>query len=155
MIAVELTWSEVLLASMVGVRRQVAAMERDLPDGRCASDPWNIHIEGAAGEMAFAKATNRYWAAPVNTFHDGGDVGDVQVRTRSKHHYELIVRNDDRDSDWFVLVTGTAPKFVVHGWIQGRAAKRPEWERQHGGFAPAFFVPQEALTSFADRVVAA
>jgi hypothetical protein len=98
--------------------------------------------------MAYAKARQRYWGAPVNTYKEGGDVGDVQIRTRSRHSYELIVRKDDRDEDFFVLVTGRIPNFRVWGWIQAKHAKRPEWSQTHGNREAAFFVPHTALTPF-------
>jgi hypothetical protein len=88
---------------------------------------WSIHIEGAAGEMAAAKALGRYWAMPVNTFKADGDVGELQIRTGPRHHNEFIVRPGDRDSDTFVLVTGRSPRFRVHGYIIGGQAKRSAW----------------------------
>lgn len=158
-IDVTLNWEELDVAAHVGARRNIEALRRgwaphrrlgyhDLPG-------WQGHIEGAAGEIALAKTLNRHWSAHVNTFKVGGDVGAVQVRTRSRHDYELIVRDEDRDEDWFVLVTGTAPAFRVHGYIRGRDAKRPEWRQEHGGFVPAFFVPHEALRALTARVAAA
>lgn len=107
---------------------------------------WSEHIEGACGEAAVAKVLNRFWNGSVDTFATGGDVGDIQVRTRSSHDYELLVRPDDRDSDVFILVTGRAPTFRVIGYIWGRDAKRPEWLQTHGSRPAAYFVPHAFLT---------
>lgn len=147
-----LTPSELQVAASVGVARHVQALREGRPDrhGARADDGWSLHIEGAAGEMAAARAMGRYWDAPVGTFKHGGDVGAIQVRTRSQHLYELIVRRDDRSEDTFVLVTGRAPRYRVHGWITGADAKRPEWLQAHGGRPPAYFVPHNALRSLAD-----
>lgn len=144
---VSLSWPEVAMACRIGVTRHIAALRRDLPDrhGIDRDDGWRAHIEGACGEMAFAKAVDRYWCGSINTFRAGGDVGDIQVRTRSRHDYELIVRASDRDGDAFVLVTGAAPNFRVRGWIRGAAAKNAQWIREHGGRAAAYFVPHAAL----------
>lgn len=145
--SVELTPYEMFLAAQIGIRRQVEARTKGLKD-RHGVDPdagWGIHVEGAAGEMAFAKALDRFYSGSVNTFKFGGDVGQIQVRTRSRDDYELIVRADDKDDDSFVLVCGIAPRFVVKGWMPGREAKRPEWLKAHGGRPPAWFVPQAAL----------
>ncbi|GAA3348560.1 hypothetical protein GCM10020358_67440 [Amorphoplanes nipponensis] len=134
-------------AAMVGAFRQIESMRLRLGD-QFEADPdnaWSIHIEGAAGEMAAAKALGRYWAMPVNTFKHGGDVGELQIRTRSRHHNELIVRPGDRDSDAFVLVTGRSPHFRIHGYITGGQAKRRYWLHGYGGRPPAYFVPQSAL----------
>jgi len=130
------------------MRRQIEALRQHRPDrhGFDGEDGWTIHIEGAAGEMAVAKLRNRYWNGSVNTFKTGGDVGAVQVRTRSKAHYDLIVRDDDRNDDAFFLVIGSIPVFDVVGWIKGRDAKRPEWLQTYGERPPAYFVPQSALT---------
>jgi len=146
-VSITLTPTEARAAILTGAERQIDALTRGLADkhGAGGEDSWTLHIEGAAGEMAAAKALDRYWQMPVGTFKAGGDVGTLQVRTRSRHDYELIVREDDRDDDRFILVTGTLPRFQIHGWIFGRDAKRPQWLREHGGRAPAFFVPHAEL----------
>jgi len=77
-------------------------------------------VEGAAVEMAAAKALEHYWVPSVDTFKTGSDIGtSIQVRTRSRHSYDLIVRPDDRDEDHLVLVTGIAPRFHVRATILG------------------------------------
>lgn len=155
-IPVALTLAETRAAIEVGVLRQIEAIRQGRPDrfGAKTDDGWSLHIEGAAGEMAVAKMLGRYWDMPVNTYKAGGDVGDIQVRTRSRSDYDLIVRSGDRDGDMFVLVTGRIPRFQVHGYIRGVDAKRPEWARRHGGRASAFFVPQSALTPFRESASA-
>jgi hypothetical protein len=150
-IVIKLSWSELANAAMIGIYRHMMAVSKGLPDkhGREGLG-WNDHVEGAAGEMAAAKACNLYWCAPVNTFKNGGDVGDsLQVRTRSRHEYELIVRPDDRDGDCFVLVTGKAPDFIVRGWMSGADAKQDDWWKTHGDRPGAWFVPQSALREIA------
>jgi len=144
---VELTWYEILFAATVGIRRNVAAMSKRLPDryGFNSETGWQVHIEGACGEMAFAKCSGLYWSASINTFKNGGDVGNIQVRTRSRADYDLIVRPDERDDDKFVLVTGTAPSYQVVGWIRGGDAKRETWKQTYGNRPPAFFVPKHEL----------
>jgi hypothetical protein len=105
----------------------------------------SMHILGACGELSLAKAMNVYWNGTVNTFKFGGDVGDVQVRTRSESWYDLLVRRDDKDEDRFVLVTGQFPVFNIKGWLFGRDAKREEWFQAHGGREKAYFVPKADL----------
>jgi hypothetical protein len=144
---VHLTWHELTLAAHVGVRRHAEALRQQLPDahGREGHDGWSDHIEGACGEMAAAKALGVYWTPTVNTFQIGGDVGELQVRTRSKSDYELLVRDADKTGSIFILVRGLAPVFDVVGWLRGGDAKRPEWRKGHGGRPPAYFVPDAAL----------
>lgn len=145
-VCVRLTWYELFLASSIGLKRHIEALQQNRHDRHgFKGDGWGIHIEGAAGEMAAAKTLNRYYSGSVNTFQDGGDVGSLQVRTRSEASYDLIVRDGDKDEDIFVLVVGVAPEFEVIGWIKGCDAKRPEWRQTHGRRPAAYFVPQSAL----------
>lgn len=145
MIEVSLEPFEVRLAAGVGMSRHVAALEKGLPDRHGFSgDGWKVHIEGALGELVVAKALNRFWSGSVNTFK-GGDVGRLQVRTRSSHTYDLIVRSSDADEEYFVLVTGQCPHYRVHGWIKGADAKQPQWVQSHGDRPAAWFIPQNAL----------
>jgi hypothetical protein len=143
---ITLTWAELSIASQVGIRRNLEAMR----DGRrpkhgFAGSTRDIHIEGACGEMAFAKSMGLYWNGSVNTFKQGGDVGRHQVRTRSKDTYDLIVRYDDRDEDIFWLVTGTAPTYNVVGHIKGIDAKQDRFRQSYGGRPEAWFVPSSFL----------
>lgn len=146
-VAVRLSWPEVWQAVSIGALRHISALRQGRPDrhGYDGGQGWTIHIEGAAGEIAVAKALDRFWAAPVNTYKVGGDVGPIQVRTRSRANYELLVRPDDLDGATFVHVTGQIPRFVVHGWLTGTEAKRPEFLQEHGGRPPAYFVPRSCL----------
>lgn len=152
MIEITLTWAELEVAAHVGVRRQIGALREARPDQHGYEGAgWSNHIEGAAGEMAVARVLNRYWNGSVGTFKQGGDVGQIQVRTRSRDDYELIVRPNDRDSDWFVLVRGRTPTFQVIGYIKGEHAKRSEWLRTYGGRPPAYFVPDDSLKELVSR----
>jgi hypothetical protein len=94
--------------------------------------------------MAFAKWAGMYWAGNLGNL-GADDVGAVQVRTRSRHDYDLILHPSDPDERAFVLVTGVAPEFHIVGWIWGREGKRPEYWDDPARGRPAFFVPQRAL----------
>jgi len=146
---VTLSKAELQMAATCGVQRHIEALEQGKQDsfGYDGLDGWTVHIEGAAGELAIAKVIQKYWPGTVNTFKNGGDIGKTkQVRTRSKHEWDLIVRPGDRDEDIFFLVTGRAPSYKVWGWIKGADAKKKEWLKTHGGRPPAYFVPKDALT---------
>lgn len=147
MIEIALDWYEVHLAAVVGTRRQIEALRNGNPDKHgYEGSGWELHIEGAAAELALAKVLGRYWNGAINTFKDGGDVGPtLQVRLRTKHYYDLLIRPDDPDEKAFVLVTGTCPEFRVHGWMWGADAKRQEWLQTHGNRPAAYFVPKDAL----------
>ena len=142
-----LTWYEVAVSAGVGMRRQMEALRAKRPDahGRGDANGWSDHIEGACGEAAAAKALNVYWSGSQGTFKTGGDVYTYQIRTRSDHTYDLIVRDDDADDAVFILVRGRVPHFDVVGWILASHAKQPQWSQTYGGRPAAYFVPASAL----------
>lgn len=142
---VTLTWHEVAMAAEVGRMRYLSAIKNGRV-GRHGFDggKWTEHIEGACGEYALAKYLGCHWDGSCDAFNKA-DVGSLEVRTRSRHDWDLIVRVDAPDDSPFVLVTGSAPAFCIRGWILGRDAKRNEWLRNHGGYSPAYFVPAEQL----------
>lgn len=143
-VRVRLTSGEMMQAALVGVMRHVGNLKRGRQDAHgYAGDGWAAHIEGACGELALAKALGLYWSGALEFRAD--DVGRLQVRTRSRHDYDLIVHPEDPDDRPFVLVTGKAPDFRVGGWIMGRDAKRQAWWADPAGGRPAFFVRAEHL----------
>lgn len=149
---VTLASHEVLMAATIGMMRQISAITRSLPERNGHDGPgWNSHIEGACGELAVAKLLRTHWSGSINTFKVGGDVGSLQVRTRSRSDYELIIRDDDKDEDTFVLVTGQCPTYEVIGKIVGRDGKKDEWRQNYGGRPAAWFVPQAALSELAEK----
>lgn len=149
MTRVHLEAFECRMAAEVGLRRQLAKLGQHDAHG-FNGDGWGIHIEGAAGELAVAKALNLYWSGSVDTFKVGGDVGSLQVRTRSRSDYDLIVRAADRDGDLFVLVTGKMPDLWVRGWMYGKEAKSSEFEQTYGDRPKAWFVPAAHLRRVVD-----
>lgn len=151
---VVLSDSEMKIAALVGTNRNTEAISKGLLDKHgFKGDGWSVNIEGACGELAFAKFANQYWNGSVNTFKSGGDVGKLQVRTRSDHSYDLIIRPDDRDSDYFILVTGQAPVFRVRGFILAGDAKRmTDCIQTHGGRPPAWFIPSNRLNRITCRM---
>lgn len=141
---------ECQMAAFAGMQRQTSCLNTPDSHGFVGDEGqgWNIHIEGAGGEIALAKALGMYWSGSVNTFKVGGDVGELQVRTRSQHYYDLILRPDDRDDDLFALVTGLMPNYLVRGWTYARDAKRSEFVQKYGGRPAAWFVPTHFLRPF-------
>lgn len=151
MIEVRLKDYEVLQAAMTGMLRQVSAIKRKSVS-KIIGREWQAHIEGACGEVAVAKVMGRYWGGGINTYKSGGDIDSTgwEVRTRSSHDYDLIVRDDDDDERVFILVTGHAPDYRVQGWIRAADAKRQEWQQNYGGHGLAYFVPRDALSEMGE-----
>ena len=154
MIEITLEYYEVAQAAHVGQLRNLSAMSRGY-DSKIPGREWQAHIEGACGEIAVAKAAGKYWGGSINTFKDGGDIVSTgwEVRTRSDHSHDLIVRDNDPDGRVFILVTGLSPTFRIHGWIKSEDAKREEWRKNYGGHGLAYFVPQELLNNMEDLFV--
>jgi hypothetical protein len=133
-VKVTLTNSEVLSAAIVGARREIRAIYDGQPEQLPRKLHWGGHIEGAAGELAYAKATGQYWPAYVGPLdgHDG-DVGPgVEIKTQDSTTAPLTLRPPDQQKHGeatFVLVTGRIPDFVIVGRIYGPDAFLDErWE---------------------------
>lgn len=106
---------------------------------------WQTHCEGACGELVLAKHLGVYWSGSIGAMK-ADDVARFQVRTRSRHSYELNLFRDDPPDRAFVLVTGTAPRFRIRGWIYARDGQSDSyWSDPAKNGRPAFFVPHEAL----------
>lgn len=150
MIEVVLSHPERFVATVVGAARQLESALHGRRQNHGCEGGVTEHILGAAGEMAFCRARGIYWEASINSLKRP-DIGNIQIRTRTSHYWDLIVREDDDDSAIFVLVTCSLPLlgdgvFRVHGSIRGAAAKRPEWLQARNGRPPTWFVPQGSLT---------
>lgn len=143
---VTLQWHEYAMASEIGRLRQLTSVRRGSADNHGFTGlGWSEHIEGACGEMVVSKLLGVYWDGGIDTFKLP-DVGSrIQVRTRSSHSYELIIRKDDPDDEIFVLVTGRCPNYRVWGFIKGENGKREEYLQTHGNRPAAYFVPQTKL----------
>jgi hypothetical protein len=145
---VTLTWAEAAVAAQHGIRRHLASLELGLTPnaGTPEKDHWRSHIEGVAGEMAFAKATGKYCPFTLNTFKAEADVDKFyEVRTRSRDDFELYVRDTDHEERPYILLRGTLPTYDLVGWIWGYDARQVAWWKNHGGYGFAWFVPDKAL----------
>lgn len=140
-----LTHSEAIHAAICGSHRHLASLFQGDQQRFCGRHPWEHNIEGACGEMAAAIALNLHNPMTVNTYHDA-DLGEsIQVRCRSNHSYDLIIREDDNPEEFFVLVTGSCPYYQVHGFMLGEDGMREEFWADPGNGGGAFFVPKDRL----------
>jgi len=138
-----LTWTELFMAALVGLRRHIGALQAGYEDRIHTEDGWGAHIEGAAAEKAFAKLTNCYWSESVGTFKSGGDVGAIQVRSTKHLRGHLIVYADDNPDAIFVLMVGEAPHHHFAGGMRGAHAKQEKYLNANG----SYWVPQSDLRS--------
>lgn len=152
---VVLTPIEKSMAAHVGSMRRIAS-ERD---GRNANvhasiSNWCTDIEGAAYEMAFAKALSAYWGGTINSFKLV-DVGKFQVRGSEHLDGHLIFRQNDNIADTYIFVTGAKGEYLICGMISGSEAKQPKYYRgADARGVGAWWVPQSALRQIAFGKVA-
>jgi hypothetical protein len=133
---------------VLGFERHQRAVPDRRPDRHGLTkdaDGLGLHINGACGEIAVAKWRDCYFLPTIDKFKSP-DIGNkVQVKTRSRHDYDLLVRTDDKDAEIFVLVTGWAPVLCLRGWAWGHEARQPAFLQTYGGREEAWFMPQALL----------
>lgn len=154
---VQLTWRELIDAARVGVMRQIGALQKnlqaahgaELDEERLEGASWGKHVQGAITECAAAKALGIHWHGDSEGPSDL-DAGNAQIRSTTWPKGCLLVHNEDREDQAFVLVIDRCPRFELVGWMMGADAKNPLWWRDKGkNGRPAFFVPQDALNPMA------
>ena len=145
-IHVRLTDIEVVMGTDVGEARNRFSAHRP-HKANFKGDGAKIHVLGALGEMAVAKASSLYWspkAVPGGLDSEEGDFYGIEVRTTEYGTGRLIVKRNDPENRVYLLVTGKAPNFTVVGYCSGDEAKNDQfWDS--GQRSPAFFVPQSSL----------
>ena len=151
--AVTLTWYEVSVAIHLVGLRHTEALRKGMKDkhgykGRDLQD----NFYGMLGEIAFAKATGKYFPMSVNTFKEA-DIGiNWQVRTvGSNNNRDLIVRPADPSKHKYVLVEicKSEDNYVatIHGWIEGTQAKDKQYLSYFGNpdRPPAYRITKKDL----------
>lgn len=73
------------------------------------------------------------------------DLPGIDIKTRSKHSYDLIVQRNENPDKKFVLVTIQDKVTLIHGWCYGRSAMKEEFWADPAGGRAAYFVPQSFL----------
>jgi len=106
-----------------------------------------IHLLGAAGEMAVAShlGLKEFLYKETEAKRGSCDLPGIDVKTRSRHSYDLIVQNNESPEKKFVLVTIENKKTRIHGWICGKDAMKERFWSDPAGGRPAYFVPKTAL----------
>jgi hypothetical protein len=107
----------------------------------------DIHLLGAAGEVAVASYLGMKSSLYKETQAKRGsdDLPGMDIKTRSKHKYDLIVQKNEDPNKKFVLVTIEDKTTLIHGWCYGRDAMKEEFWADPARGRPAYFVPKEAL----------
>jgi hypothetical protein len=107
-----------------------------------------LHLIGAAGEMAVAALLDMEHflyqeTRPNRNFSDLPP--NIEIKTRSRHYYDLVVQLDERPDKILVLVTIENRQTFVHGWIKSEDAMQKQWKQEYVKGRPAFFIPKDQL----------
>lgn len=140
-------WSVVVDAAWLRiVASAVKGLDAATTYKRSMAERISEEITGAAGEMAVAKWSGRFFVPSVNTFHRVPDcLGNVEVRSTRHSDGHLIVRDNDATDRRYVLAI-VATDVTLAGWILGKDAQRPEWRRaSRRSDRQAWWVPQSEL----------
>lgn len=140
-----------------GARRQRVNEEKGLRGRnngpRFGKKALEVHLLGAAGEMAVASFLGLKHELFKETEAKRGSCdlpGNIDVKTRSKSRYDLIVQKNEDPRKKFVLVTIEKQQTLIHGWCHGSDAMIPEFWSDPAGGRPAYFVPQQHLKPMED-----
>ena len=107
-----------------------------------------LHQIGALGEMAVASYLELKDFLYLDKIpkKDSYDLpSGIDVKTRAKHYYDLIVQLDEKENKNFWLCTIQSGEIHIKGWIQGRFCFKPEFIKDPAGGRKAYFVPQSKL----------
>jgi hypothetical protein len=134
-----------------GMRRQSVNEARGLR-GRnggasFGSKALEIHLLGAAGEMAVAShlGMKSFLYQATEAERGSCDLPNIDVKTRSKTSYDLIVQKGESPEKKYVLVTIQNKTTLIHGWIHGGEAMQEKFWADPAKGRPAYFVPKEYL----------
>jgi len=108
------------------------------------------HLLGAAGEMAVAVILGMEDQLYQETEAKRGSFDlppNIDIKTRSKHYYDLIVQLDESPDKILVLVTIENRITLIHGWIKAADAMKEQWKKDPAGGRPAYFIPKTELLS--------
>ena len=107
----------------------------------------DIHMLGAAGEVAVASylGMKEHLFKETEARRGSDDLPGIDVKTRSRHQYDLIVQKNENACKKFVLVTIESQKTFLHGWCYGHEALQERFWADPARGRPAYFVPKEVL----------
>lgn len=107
-----------------------------------------FHKLGAAGELAVADflQLREFLYQETEAKRGSSDLPpNIDVKTRSRHDYDLICQLDEKPGKTLVLVTIQNKITLLHGWIKSEDAMKEQWKKDPAHGRPAYFVPQSAL----------
>lgn len=149
---IELTDSEIRQVALVAADRVITSKNLGYKNkhGFDGKSRWDIDINGAAAELAYAKMRKEYWKASTGTNQDVDHNENVEIRWTSHQGGKLILRPGDNPESYFVLVVDPAPVMRVVGWIKGLDGMIDQYKTDFGvsGRPEVWAVPQSDLKGF-------
>ncbi len=139
------------LAMEEGMRRQALNEAKGLRGRnngpRAGAKALEVHLLGAAGEMAVASylGMKEHLYLEKEARRGSDDLPGMDIKTRSKSCYDLIVQRNEDPSKKFVLVTIENQQTLLHGWCYGHEAMDERYWSDPARGRPAYFVPQAIL----------
>lgn len=113
-----------------------------------------MHRLGAVGEVAAAVhlGLEAYLFSEQLAVRGSADLpGDIEVKTRSRHKYDLIVQKGERPDKKLILVTVEGDSTLLHGWCMAGDVMREEfWADVARNGRAAYFVPKSELRPLTD-----
>ena len=111
-----------------------------------------MHKLGCTGEFAVAVFLGMQEHVFQEQAARAGSVdlpGNIEVKTRSKHGYDLLIQLDDDPNKLFVLATCNraldARRVIISGWAYGKDVMKRELVREFVRGRPCYAVPQSIL----------
>ena len=141
------------IAMEEGMRRQAVNEAKGLRGRnrgpRFGQKALDVHLLGAAGEMAVASylGLKHELYKEKEAKRGSDDLPGIDVKTRSKHSYDLIVQKNENPCKKFVLVTIESQKTLIHGWCYGKEAMEEKFWADPARGRAAYFVPKQYLRS--------
>jgi hypothetical protein len=107
----------------------------------------DIHLLGAAGEMAVASflSMKEHLYQETEARRGSDDLPGMDIKTRSRHSYDLIVQKQEDPRKKFVLVTISQQQTLLWGWCYGHEALQERFWADPARGRPAYFVGKEHL----------
>ena len=146
------TEEERRMAMKEGMRRQAFNESKGLRGRnngpRFGEKALAVHLLGAAGEVAVASfmgLKNELFKETEARRGSEDLPGGIDVKTRSKSRYDLIVQKGSDARKKYVLVTIENQKTLLHGWCYGEEAMQERFWADPAKGRPAYFVPKECL----------
>lgn len=151
-IDIKLSEKQLHIAEQEARRRQSQNEERGLKGRNRApaagTKALEMHRLGCIGETAVAHylGLEQFLFTHQQAMPGSSDLpGGIEVKTRSKHGYDLLVQLDDDPDETFVLVTHQGDTTRVIGWLRGYEAMKREYIRELVRGRPCYVVPQNKL----------